>query len=76
MALSLAHPPRRRIHILTITGQLRIIRVVLGHVALAAAAGSVHVGFDGGGDKVGYGAIGFGGYVTLEKSESDCGPLT
>lgn len=51
-SLRFAQPSRHSIYVLPLAGEFGPVGVVFRHVALAAAAGGVHVAFDGRGDKV------------------------
>ncbi len=65
VTLALTHAPRQRSQVLALARDGRVGRVVLGHVAGAAAAGGVGGGFDGRGDEVGGVVDGFFGDVAF-----------
>lgn len=65
VTLALTHAPRQRSQVLALARDGRVGRVVLGHVAGAAAAGGVGGGFDGRGDEVGGVVGGFFGDVAF-----------
>lgn len=61
MMRSVFHAQRRRLHVLHLARDLWVLRIVDHHIARSSAAGSKHLLFDRGGDKVlGRGAV-FGG---------------
>lgn len=65
MGLPLTHASRQTSDVLALARDGRVGRVVLGHVAGAAAAGGVGGRFDGRGDEVGGAVFGFAGDVAF-----------